>query len=110
MFVALFGWYLLPPAMQLNGVPWPNAAAPISTWTIAKSFDSARACETEVDRHLKLFEDRFRKVNHRDEDRRFWSQLLVTAAVEATCIETDDPRLRNSSEAPAKGQTRSAAN
>ncbi len=96
----LIGWYLmLPPAAQRNGVLWPDGKAPISQWTIAESFDSATACEAELDKHRKRFEKAYRKANHAALTAQFWAQFYVVAAGDASCIGTDDPRLKADSPA-----------
>lgn len=95
IFFSLIGWYLmLPPAAQRDGIPWPDGKAPISQWTIAESFDNAKACEAELDKHRKQFQQTYRKANHDDPSAQFWAQFYVAAAGDASCIETDDPRLK----------------
>jgi len=91
----LIGWYLmLPPAGQSNGIPWPDVNAPISQWRIAESFDNAKVCEAELDKHRKGFQRTFHKTNHAGPGAQFWAQFYVAAANDASCIETDDPRLK----------------
>ena len=98
-FLGLMGWYLmLPPASQRNGMPWPDNKAPISQWTIAKSFDRANSCEAELDSHRKGFKQIYRKMSHNNPQSEFWERFYVAAAGEATCIATDDPRLNESAE------------
>jgi hypothetical protein len=98
--VTCMGWYLmLPPAAQRNGIPWPDGRAPISQWKIAQSFDSATACEKELDKHRKKFETNYRKANAATPAAQFWAQFYVAAAGDANCIETDDPRLKADSPA-----------
>jgi hypothetical protein len=98
-FLGLMGWYLmLPPASQLNGMPWPDNKAPISQWTIAKSFDAANACEAELDRNRKGFKQTYRKMSHKNLQSEFWGRFYIAASQQATCIATDDPRLNESAE------------
>ena len=72
----LIGWYLmLPPAGQRNGMLWPDMDAPISKWTIAKSFDSAKACKEKLNLRRKQFQGIYRKTNHNDPGAEYWSQF-----------------------------------
>jgi len=95
----LTGWYLmLPPAGQQNGVPWPDSTAPLPRWTIAKSFDTAKACEAELTKNRKHFTRTYRKTNQADPEPAFWARFYVTAAGSATCIASDDVRLKENAE------------
>lgn len=99
IYFALLGWYLmLPPTAQRNGNPWPDGRAPLGEWATAKSFDTAKACETEVDKHRRVFEKAYREVSHNDSSREFRARFFVVTAGEATCIASDDPRLREEAE------------
>jgi hypothetical protein len=99
----LVGWYLmLPPAAERAGMPWPDNKAPISQWTIAKSFDKADSCEVELAKHRKGFKETYSRISHKNLETEFWTRFYIAAAGEATCIATDDPRLNES----AKGMTR----
>jgi hypothetical protein len=107
----LIGSYLmLPPAAQHNGIPRPNVNAPISQWTIAESFDNAKVCEAELDKHRKGFQHTYRKANHAGPGAQFWAQFYVAAADGASCIETDDPRLKADSPANPSNLQNSQAN
>jgi hypothetical protein len=98
----LTGWYLmLPPVGQQNGIPWPDNTAPVSRWTIAESFDTAKACETELSKHRKQFVQTSKKTDRADPAAAFWARFYVRASVSATCIATDDVRLRDSAEESA---------
>ena len=100
----VIGWYLmLPPAIQRDGIPWPDGTAPISQWTIAESFDKARACEAEFEKHRKEFQQTYRKVNHAPAGAQFWARFYLAAAGDASCIETDNPRLKEESPAKSSG-------
>ena len=100
IIVSLLGWYLMlpPAAQQPNGLPWPDVKAPISQWTIAESFDQAKACEGELDKHRKKFQHTYGKISHQFAESEFWSRFYVAAAGEATCVATDDPRLKADTE------------
>jgi hypothetical protein len=93
---SLLGWYLMlpPAAQQPNGLPWPDGKAPISQWTIAESFDQAKTCEGELDKNRKKFQHTYSKLSHQFADSEFWSRFYVAAAAQATCVATDDPRLK----------------
>ena len=96
ILLSLLGWYLmLPPAApQQNGLPWPYGKAPISQWTIAESFDKAKACESQLDNDRKRLQRTYRKLSHQYADPEFWTRFYVTASREAICVATDDPRLK----------------
>jgi hypothetical protein len=110
-WIALIGWYLmLPQVGQQNGVPWPDSAAPISRWTIAESFDRAKPCETILaDRRKKALRESG-KVGTKASSARFWNRFYVTAAGEAVCIATNDPRLRDDAPTRLTGVQPFAAN
>jgi hypothetical protein len=93
---SLLGWYLMlpPAAQQSNGLPWPDGKAPISQWTVAESFDQAKVCEAALDKHRKKFQQTYNSISHQFADSEFWSRFYVAASGEATCIATDDPRLK----------------
>jgi hypothetical protein len=93
---SLLGWYLMlpPAAQQPNGLPWPDGRAPISQWTVAESFDQANACEANLKKNRKGFQQTYKKISHQFADSEFWSWFYLTAAGDTTCVATDDPRLR----------------
>jgi hypothetical protein len=100
--VLMSGWYLmLPPAGQQNGVPWPDHTAPISHWTIAESFDTAKACETELKHNRAHFAHNLRKTSQADAAPAFWARFYVEAAGGATCIASDDIRLKETAGQPS---------
>jgi hypothetical protein len=100
--VLMAGWYLmLPPAGQQNGVPWPDNTAPISRWTIAKSFDTAKACETELKQNRTHFARNYRQTNQADMAPAFWARFYVEAAGSAACIASDDARLKETAGEPS---------
>lgn len=100
ILLSLLGWYLMlpPAAQQQNGLPWPDGKASISRWTIAESFDKAKSCEAEVDNDRKKLQQTYRRINHQYAESEFWTRFYVTAAREATCVATDDPRLKGGSD------------
>jgi hypothetical protein len=100
VLLSLLGWYLMLPtaAQQPNGLPWPDGKAPISQWTIAESFDQAKACEGQLDKHRKSFQCTYSKISHQFADSEFWSRFYIAATGEATCVATDDPRLKGDTE------------
>ena len=78
--LALVGWYLMAPPL-VNDQSQPDA--PISRWTIIKSFDSAMECENRA--------SELRQSSHVTE--------LPTGPVKlrifsTKCIVSDDPRLK----------------
>jgi hypothetical protein len=86
--LALAGWYLMiPPIYDDNRI---HLEAPLSQWTVIKSFDSAKECEQVVSgiaRHegppisLRLPLGASSDQLHQ----------LIT---QATCVSTDDPHLK----------------
>jgi hypothetical protein len=109
--LSLLGWYLMlpPAAQQPNGLPWPDGKAPISQWTIAESFDQAKACEGQLDKHRKKFQQTYSKISHQFAESEFWSRFYVAAAGEATCVATDDPRLKVGSDNGSSDVKKSSA-
>ena len=53
-----------------------------------------RPVSGELDKHRKKFQQTYSKISHQFADSEFWSRFYVAAAGEATCIATDDPRLK----------------
>jgi hypothetical protein len=96
LMLSLMGWYLMlpPAARQQNGLPWPDATAPIAHWAIAESFDRASSCEANLSKHRKSFQKLYTKMSGQNLDARFWSRFYISASAQAICIATDDPRLR----------------
>jgi hypothetical protein len=93
--ILMAGWYLmLPPPGEQNGVPWPDNTAPISRWTLAKSFDTAKGCETELGQNRKHFAHNYRKASQSDPAPAFWARFYVEASGGAACIASDDVRLK----------------
>lgn len=89
---------MLPPAGQQNGLPWPDNTAPFSRWTTAESFDTAKACEAELAKNRKHFTQTYRKTSPADSEPAFWARFYVAAAGNATCIASDDVRLKDSAD------------
>lgn len=112
ILVSLIGWYLMlpPAAQQPNGLPWPDGRAPISQWTIAQSFDQAKACEGELDKNRKAFQHTHEKISHRFAESEFWSRFYVAAAAQAACVATDDPRLKAAGDDATSAVKKSSAN
>lgn len=81
--LALVGWYLM--------VPNTDQTAPLSKWQIANRFDRAADCEGS----RKVFHDAGleRMKNARDDAEKTFGLLMA----KATCVSSDDPRLRGAS-------------
>jgi hypothetical protein len=80
--LALVGWYLMiPPGQPGKKQLTPDVNAPLSEWSIQSSFDTAAEC-TEAQQQLH-------KDISKSEDSATSTELLM-----ATCIATDDPRLK----------------
>jgi hypothetical protein len=112
ILLSLLGWYLMlpPAAQQQNGLPWPDGKAPISQWTIAESFDKAKACEAELDKRRKGFQQTYNKISHQFAVSEFWTRFYVAAAGAATCVATDDPRLKEGTDNGTSDVKKSSAN
>jgi hypothetical protein len=87
--LVLVGWYLMVP-------PWPaKTSTPLSQWIIVKSFDTAANCESGLHqqqvsaralaKHVEQGTSPLPKELPEFEAHWFW----------ATCIATDDPRLKD---------------
>ena len=50
--LALVGWYLMVPPAERGGKQL-DYHAPLSTWSIMQSFDTAQSCEAFVQKSLK---------------------------------------------------------
>ena len=79
--LALVGWYLMAPPLSKDG-DRVNENAPLSTWIITQSFDSARECErfwvfmdSKVDANVNL------------------SPVVKQGHHLSVCVASDDPRL-----------------
>jgi hypothetical protein len=83
--LALVGWYLLCPPLSRDRRDW-STVAPLSQWTIIKSFHSQNDCHIHTQEAL----EEYRNQHFRDA-----SALTPTPEYEAIlrCIATDDPRL-----------------
>ncbi len=68
-------YLMIPLARRHSGLPWPDNKASVSEWTIAESLEVAEDCENAD----------------------FFGPFYITTAGEATCIATDDPRLKEDS-------------
>jgi hypothetical protein len=109
-FMIAAGWYLmLPPAVQHNGVPWPDNTAPLARWSIAESFDTAKACEAELAKNRKHFSQSYRKTSHKDPASAFWPSFYVSTSISASCIASDDVRLKESADEGAPDLKQSTA-
>lgn len=82
--LALVGWYLMVPPLIANPNPTTGGqlevSAPLSKWEIVRSFDTAAECNEARQRTAAS------GVGNA-EAQRLWQKY-------ATCIASDDPRLR----------------
>ena len=109
-FLIAAGWYLMiPPAGQHNGLPWPDNTAPLARWSIAKSFDTAKGCETELAKNRKQFQESYRKTSHKDPAAAFWPSFYVSTSISASCIASDDVRLKETADEEAPNLKQSTA-
>jgi hypothetical protein len=95
--LALVGWYLMTPPLNLAGVP--DSGAPISSWHNERSFDSARDCEEGKDTVLESRLEgakRLEEIQIQKDPEGFAKYIRWTRSEFAAskCIATDDPRLK----------------
>jgi hypothetical protein len=77
---ALVGWYLMTPPAQSHPLfkgDDLDTAAPLSKWTLWGSYDSAKECDAGRTEQIKTA-----------------APHLAFEILEAECIATDDPRLK----------------
>jgi hypothetical protein len=100
--LALVGWYLMTPPLTPKGVFDSSAtlvdgSAPISQWSVSRSFDSAERCEQAREAAENVLKQAVKKnpdlLGDRDPKRRLETMGILAAAI-AKCIATDDPRLK----------------
>ncbi len=87
--LALTGWYLVIPPAQNTEDPRVDAEAPLSQWQVESSYDTAAQCEAARAEARKPIrwpaeQGKFAKLDAYDN----------LAHEMATCIATDDPRLK----------------
>lgn len=81
--IALVGWYLMLPA--------GDETAPLSNWQIANTFERAADCEASRKEFYEVGMKRMK--NAKSDQERVFGMLMA----KATCVTTDDPRLKESS-------------
>ncbi len=85
--LALIGWYLMvPPAI---GTGLPDKTAPLGKWEIENSFETADDC---MRNRGEFSDDGMRRVKLK---RSRQDIILGIQFIDATCISTDDPRLKD---------------
>lgn len=82
--IALVGWYLMMP-------PWGKLNAPLSEWVIYQSFDSAEVCAV-ARKSLVDYQGNYKGMAM-TLTTQSGGNLQFDGSV-ATCIATDDPRLK----------------
>lgn len=93
--LTLVGWYLMvPPPMPFKkGQPDRNSNAPLSTWDIEASFDTAAECQARLD---DLANEgtaaSIRTLNETHDQQQ--ATLVYENWTDGRCISTDDPRLK----------------
>jgi hypothetical protein len=93
--LALVGWYLMVPSLP-RGKTTIDISAPIGTWLILSSHDSAVACEeAKTEAQQKFSESSVRTPVPSAHPETYYGPVIGNhAALFATCIATDDPRLK----------------
>jgi hypothetical protein len=90
--LALAGWYLMTPPFAPSPIGY-NARAPLSTWPIIETFDTAGECKDERANVIQIA-SRVARASHDPTAQRhlyFW--------LASHCLSTDDPLLNDSTEA-----------
>ncbi len=78
--LALVGWYLM--------LPTTDQVAPLRRWQIANTFELKSDCEAS---RKEFFDNGVKRMkNARDNEEMVFGALMA----KATCIPTDDPRLK----------------
>ena len=87
--VLAVGWYLMTPPLSHTVRFEVDNNAPLSAWTIIRSFDKAENCEDYRSHELEKYRaDAVTKpINVR--------QTFATALLFSQCIASDDPRLKS---------------
>jgi hypothetical protein len=84
--LALAGWYLMVP--PIVGTAPPDETAPLSKWKVERSFDTADDCSYIAG---EFTDDGMRRVKLKQSRQDI---ILGIQYLNATCISTDDPRLK----------------
>jgi hypothetical protein len=79
--LVLVGWYLMVPPAKSSKTLEADFNAPLGQWSILRSFDAADACEKA-------------KADFQKKSPEPPAGGKVTISLLATCIATDDPRLK----------------
>lgn len=97
--IALVGCYLMVPPARLQHATRPfdlvRPNAPLSEWTIWKTFDSAKDCEHQKAEEYREGSNALKRLQfpRNDAQNNFYAEMKV-AKMFAECIATDDPRLK----------------
>ena len=93
--LALVGWYLMvPPLGESDSTKgWVDFGAPLATWFLSKSFDTAKECE---DARGKIYVDASREERKIPLFKLRTSPRLPVLIQDMfnTCIASNDPRLK----------------
>ncbi len=118
--LALVGWYLMMPPPQFDPATHlpnggPNLDAPLSDWRNEGSFDSAKECQAGLKDNIAFalqIQAKIRKEHRSEQQETAEEEKMdrqanvpkgfnrglrgygLTGAVNAQCIATDDPRLK----------------
>ncbi len=102
--LALVGWYLMVPPSP-DGI-FPNEKAPLSKWVIVTGADGAYICrELDIALQKRAKREWRARIGTRPpgEDKASWDKAVqetieemwkITPIGYATCVSTDDPRLK----------------
>ena len=84
------GWYLMSPPRIDERI---DAKAPLSTWKIQQSFDSAADCEAERDADISRAKEDYEHPKPHPNLTIEQGKLVDLQFIFGKCIATDDPRL-----------------
>jgi hypothetical protein len=98
--LALVGWYLMVPPNKKND-------APLSEWTVSRSYDSAQDCQSAQNKNrdqaaakLKTYDNmtdqQRRDLQHNQQafDQETADSDSFDQAFQSACVASDDPRLK----------------
>ena len=90
--LSLMAWYLMVPP-TIPDTHRVNKSAPLSQWTIRRSFPRNEGCEEAKHRVIQMGEAN--QAEHAGTGRRHQMTELECVLCQAQCVEDSDPRLKS---------------
>ena len=93
--LALVGWYLMSPlgTNPLTKGRWFDKDAPLSTWYLERSFDTAEGCDRARQKKCDEASSKIKTLSESHSIQASAHAQILAADKFNQCIETDDPRL-----------------